>query len=78
MSLDARNFRYIGKRTPRIDARDKVTGATKYSTDLYFKDMLWARVLRSPHPHAKILKIDVSRARELPGVEAVLTHEDVP
>jgi len=72
------DFKYIGKRVPRIDARDKVTGRTKYSTDIYLEDMLWANVLRSEHAHAKILKIDVEKARGLAGVEAVLTHEDIP
>ncbi|MFH1038511.1 MAG: xanthine dehydrogenase family protein molybdopterin-binding subunit [PVC group bacterium] len=71
-------FKYIGKRVPRIDARDKVTGKTVYSTDLFPEGMLRARVLRSGLPHARIRKLDVSRARKLPGVEAVLTHEDIP
>ncbi len=71
-------YRYIGKRTPRVDARDKVTGKTVYSTDLYPEGMLRARVLRAAVPHGKILRLDVSRARALPGVEAVLTHEDIP
>ncbi len=71
-------FKYVGKPVLRIDAREKVTGQTKYSTDLYFEDMLWAKVLRSRYPHAKILKLDVEKARSLPGVEAVLTHKDVP
>jgi CO/xanthine dehydrogenase Mo-binding subunit len=78
MSAESKTYRYVGKRTPRIDARDKTTGATKYSTDLYLPGMLWGRVLWSRHPHAKILRIDVAQARALPGVEAVLTHEDVP
>ncbi len=71
-------YRYIGKRTPRVDAREKVTGKTVYSTDLYPVGMLRARVLRAAVPHAKILRLDVSRARKLPGVEAVLTHQDIP
>lgn len=78
MSAETKTYRYIGKRTPRIDARDKATGATKYSTDLYLPGMLWGRVLWSRHPHARILRIDTAKARALPGVEAVLTHEDVP
>ncbi len=72
------DYRYISKRVPRIDARDKVTGKTLYSTDLYPEDMLRARVLRSSFPHARIRRLDVSRARALPGVEVVLTHEDIP
>jgi xanthine dehydrogenase molybdenum-binding subunit len=71
-------YKYVGKPVLRIDVREKVTGQTKYSTDLYFEDMLWAKVLRSRYPHAKIIKLDVKKARSLPGVEAILTHEDVP
>ncbi len=71
-------YRYVGKRVPRVDAREKVTGRTVYSTDRYPEGMLWAKVLRSRLPHAKIVKLDVSRAEKLPGVEAVLTHRDVP
>ena len=71
-------YKYVKKRIPRIDAKDKVIGKTVYSTDRFPEDMLRARVLRSAFPHAKIIKLDVSRARELTGVEAVLTHEDVP
>jgi CO/xanthine dehydrogenase Mo-binding subunit len=71
-------FRYVGTRTPRIDGRDKVTGKTKFSTDLYQGEMLWGMVLRSPYPHARIIKLDVTEARTLDGVDAVLTHKDVP
>lgn len=71
-------YQYVGKPILRIDVREKVTGKTKYSTDLYFEGMLWAKVLRSKYPHAKITRLDVEKARSLPGVEAVLTHEDVP
>ena len=70
-------FRYVGTRTPRIDARDKVTGKTKFATDLYQGEMLWSMVLRSPYPHARIIKLDVTKARALDGVDAVLTHKDV-
>ncbi|HPQ66852.1 MAG TPA: molybdopterin-dependent oxidoreductase, partial [bacterium] len=71
-------FTYIGKKVPRIDAREKVTGKTRYSTDLYPAGMLWGKVKWSDRAHARIVRLDVSRARELPGVAAVLTHEDVP
>ncbi len=70
-------YKYIGKRVPRIDARAKVDGSLKYPSDFYAKDMIWGRVLRAKHPHAKIKSIDVSAAKRLPGVVAVLTHEDV-
>jgi CO/xanthine dehydrogenase Mo-binding subunit len=70
-------YKYIGKRIPRIDARVKVDGSLKYPSDFYAKGMIWGRVLRAEHPHAKIRSIDASQARKLPGVVAVLTHEDI-
>ncbi len=63
---------------PRRDATPKVTGEFAYSSDLQAADMLWGHTVRSPHAHARILEIDVSEALRLPGVHAVLTHEDVP
>ena len=63
---------------PRRDAIPKVTGEFAYSSDLQAADMLWGHTVRSPHAHARILEIDVSEALRLPGVHAVLTHEDVP
>ncbi len=72
------NMKYVGKETPRIDALPKATGTIKYMSDLVFPEMLYARILRSKYPHAKILKIDSSKAKALPGVVAVVTHEDVP
>jgi len=71
-------YRYIGKRTPRRDAVDIVTGGVNYLNDLRFTNLLHGKVLRSPHAHALIKKIDKSRAENLPGVKAVLTWEDVP
>lgn len=69
---------WIGKRVDRIDALDKVTGVAQYSADYYAEDMLYLKVLRAPHPHALIKSIDVSRARELPGVVKIVTAADVP
>ena len=66
----------IGKRVPRVDARAKVTGQAKYAADHSLPDMLWCKVLRSPHAHARILNIDTSRAERLPGVKAVVTGKD--
>ena len=66
----------VGHGTHRIDALQRVTGAAKYTSDLHLPGMLYARVLRSPHPHARIRKIDVSKAMALPGVKAILTHEN--
>jgi len=70
-------YKYIGKRIARIDARPKVDGSLKYPSDLYEKGMIWGRVLRAKHPHARILSIDTSAAEKLQGVVAVLTHKDV-
>ncbi len=70
-------YRTVGKSLPRIEGYGKVTGQTKYAADLPFEDLLWAKVLRSSVPHARILKIDAYRAKALPGVRAVLTGADV-
>jgi len=72
------DWRYIGKETPRKDAMDIVTGKARFFDDIKLPGMLYGKVLRSPHAHADITRIDVSRARELPGVRAVLTHADIP
>ncbi|MDI6600681.1 MAG: molybdopterin-dependent oxidoreductase [Thermoanaerobacteraceae bacterium] len=72
------DLKYVGKDIPRVDAYEKVTGTTKYMSDLSFDGMLWGKVLRSIHPHALIKSIDTSKAKALPGVEAVVTWEDVP
>ena len=68
----------VGKPLPRPDAVAKVTGAAKYTDDYTFPNMLHACTLRANIPHARIVRIDASKARALPGVAAVLTHEDVP
>jgi carbon-monoxide dehydrogenase large subunit len=71
-------FRVIGKPLGRVEGLDKVTGAGKYAGDVILHDMLWAKVLRSPYPHARIARIDVGKARALSGVHAVLTAADLP
>ncbi len=69
----------VGESKPRIDAREKVTGAALYADDIQFGNkLLYARIKRSPYPHALIKKIDVSRALALPGVKAVVTGQDFP
>ena len=69
----------VGESKPRIDARDKVTGTALYADDIQFGNkLLHARIRRSPHPHALIKRLDVSRALALPGVKAVVTGEDFP
>jgi len=72
----AAGFLVVGKEVPRTDAVPKVTGAAQYVADLHFPGMLHAAVLRSPHPHARIVSIDTSAAAALPGVRAVATGAD--
>src|SRR6188768_339317 len=66
----------VGRATPRIDAIERVTGRAKYTNDVQLPGMLYARVLRSPHPHARIRSIDASKARALQGVKAIITREN--
>jgi len=69
----------VGESKPRIDAREKITGAAVYTDDLQFGSaLLHARIKRSPYPHALIKRIDVSKARALPGVKAIVTGQDFP
>jgi CO/xanthine dehydrogenase Mo-binding subunit len=68
----------VGQRLSRPDAPDKVKGAALYVEDLDFAGSLVGRVLRSPHAHARIARLDVARARSLPGVAAVLVARDIP
>ncbi len=70
-------LRVVGRSVPRADALDKVTGRARYVTDLELPGMAHARLLRSPYPHARIVRIDTSRAREIDGVLAVLTGADL-
>jgi 4-hydroxybenzoyl-CoA reductase subunit alpha len=70
--------RVIGKALRKVDAVAKVTGATKFADDLALPRMLYCKLLRSPHPHARITAIDTTKARQLPGVKAVLTGQDLP
>ena len=65
----------VGHDFPRIDAYERVTGKATYTRDRKLPGMLYARVLPSPHPHARIRSIDTSKAEALPGVGAVITHE---
>lgn len=77
---DARNgeFSVIGKPRRKIDGLAKATGRIAYTDDLVLPGMLHAKTLRSPHAHARIVSIDVSRAKALPGVHAVITGADLP
>lgn len=69
-------FSVVGKRLPRLDGPAKATGQAAFTGDLNLPRMLQGKILRSPFPHAKILNIDTSRARSLPGVKAVITGKD--
>lgn len=71
-------LRVIGVPRRRVDARAKVTGQTRYADDIALPRMAYCKLLRSPHPHARIRKIDTSRALAHPGVYLVLTGKDVP
>jgi CO/xanthine dehydrogenase Mo-binding subunit len=73
-----KEFAVIGKNAPITDAREKATGQAMYVDDLKFPQMLYGKILRSPHPHARILNIDTSKAEKVPGVKAVITAEDTP
>jgi CO/xanthine dehydrogenase Mo-binding subunit len=68
----------VGARLPRYDGVGHVTGRTRFVDDVRIPGTLWAKALRSPHPHAGITHLDTSRAEQHPGVRAVITHEDVP
>src|SRR5687768_7008949 len=70
--------RVIGKPHRKVDAVAKVTGVTRFADDIVLPRMLFAKVLRSPHPHANIVSIDTGRAAAAPGVKAVLTGKDLP
>jgi 4-hydroxybenzoyl-CoA reductase subunit alpha len=71
-------LRVVGRALRKVDAVSKVTGATKFADDLVLPRMLFCKLLRSPHPHARIVSIDASRAQRAPGVKAVLTGKNFP
>jgi 4-hydroxybenzoyl-CoA reductase alpha subunit len=71
-------MKVLGKPRRRVDGRAKVTGQTRFADDIVLPRMLHMRLLRSPHPHAKIISIDFSKAASLPGVHLVLTGKDFP
>ncbi len=66
----------VGHATARVDALKRVTGQAQYTGDVRLPGMLYARVLRSPHPHARVKKIDLSKAQAMPGVKAIITREN--
>jgi xanthine dehydrogenase molybdenum-binding subunit len=74
----ANSYRFIGRATPRKDAGDIVTGKSRFLNDIKIPGLLYGKVLRSPHPHAFIKKVDKRAALKLPGVKSILTWEDMP
>lgn len=75
---DAREFKVIGTRPVRPDGVDKVTGRAQFGADLNLPGMLYGRVLRSPHAHARIRSVDLSAALAMPGVYAAISGADFP
>ncbi len=71
-------MKVVGKRLPKVDAVSKVTGRAVYADDMFPSRMLHCKILHSPHPHARIVSIDTSAARRIPGVLAVITGADLP
>ena len=71
-------YSIVGKPLPKVDAYAKVTGRALYADDITLPRMAYGRLLRSPHPHARIVHINTRKAQELPGVLAILTGEDLP
>jgi len=77
-AAEKRQYKVLGTRPVRHDGVDKVTGRAAYGADVHMPGMLEAKVLRSPHAHARIVKIDTSEAEAMPGVHAVVTSADLP
>ncbi len=71
-------LKFVGKHIHRIDGPERVTGKAVYTFDVQLPGMLYGKILRSPHPHAKIKRIDTHRAEKLPGVRAVLSFQNTP
>jgi CO/xanthine dehydrogenase Mo-binding subunit len=71
------DFKVIGAPIPRFEGSGKVSGRTIYAADVKLPGLLWAKILRSPHPHARIRRIDISKAEKVSGVRAIITGEDV-
>ena len=70
--------RVIGTRLAKVDAPERVTGKATFGADLNLPGMLWAKIVRSPYPHARIKKIDTRKALALPGVKAVISAQNLP
>ena len=75
--LSNKEYNVVGTRPIRHDGLDKVTGRARYGADINLPGLLYGKILRSPHAHARIKSIDTSKAMELPGVKAVVTSKDL-
>ncbi|MXY58970.1 MAG: hypothetical protein F4Y96_00265, partial [Chloroflexi bacterium] len=75
--MTTRGFRTVGTAVRRVDADDKLSGRAQFTGDLEVSGMAFCRLVTSPLPHARIMSIDASRARALPGVYAVLTSAEL-
>jgi len=77
-TIERPQFKVIGTRPVRPDGVEKVTGRALYGADVHPPGLIYGKVLRSPHAHARIVRIDTSEAERMPGVFAVVTHADLP
>ena len=71
-------FLTVGKSVAPIYGLEKATGELRFPADINLPNMLWMKILRSPHAHARILEVDATAAQKMKGVAAILTHRDVP
>ncbi|MDB4894370.1 MAG: Aldehyde oxidase and xanthine dehydrogenase, molybdopterin binding, partial [Firmicutes bacterium] len=71
-------LKIVGQRLPRIDGMQRVTGKAVYTADIQLPGMVWAKMVRSPYPHAEIVDIDTSEAEKIPGVIAIIHHKNTP
>ncbi|MDW7740060.1 MAG: molybdopterin cofactor-binding domain-containing protein [Bacillota bacterium] len=76
--MDPKAFKTINKSIPRLDVLDQLTGRMVYGVDMKMPGMLYGKIMRSPHAHAKIVEIDTSAAEKLPGVHSICKAEDFP
>ena len=70
--------RYVGQNIYKVDVQDKVTGKAQYSDDFYFDDMLYLKIKRAVYPHAYLRKLNIEKAKKLPGVVKIITAADIP
>src|SRR5712692_6261041 len=70
-------LRVVGKNLPRVDGRDKTSGKALYTVDIELPNMVAGKILRSPYPHARLVKIDARKAEKFPGVVSVITRDDL-